>query len=187
MAEPSQPSGGYSKLSRFDSSGEILNIRSEMMRRRGRMAAAVDWCGKKLAHPPFFIALLVSHVLWIMLNIRAFPFIDPWDPYPFVCLATIASVEAPFISLLILMQQHRSSRIAELREEIDTQVSLHIEREVTLTLRMLNEVHQKLGVESKTDPDTVRQMQEELDPRKLMEKVRQELDEAEGERDEEEM
>ena len=114
------------------------------------------------------------------------PGVEPWDPYPFTFLATIASVEAPFISLLVLMRQHRDERIAELREEIDLQVSLHIEREVTAALRMLGEVQHALRVQTRMDGETLQQMEQPLDAEHLMDHLEKHLDESEGENKEKE-
>ena len=60
-------------------------------------------------------------MLVVVLNLPVFPWFRPWDPYPFILLATFASAEAAFIALLVLMYQRRNARISELREE----VSLH--------------------------------------------------------------
>lgn len=55
-------------------------------------------------------------------------------------LATIASVEAPFIALFVLMHQKRETNVEELRGEVELQVALHTEREVTMLLRLVAEL-----------------------------------------------
>ena len=169
-------------LGRFGEKEEVLNVRAEMMKRRGPVGGIIDEIGRRLAHPPFFIALLLSHLLWIVLNVRLIPGLQPFDPYPFVFLATIASVEAPFIALLVLMRQHRDERVAELREEVDLQVSLHLERELTAGLRMLREIQQSLKVQTSVEDEALEHMQEPLDPEQLLEHLEKHLDEAEGEK-----
>ena len=118
-----------------------------------------------LSHPAFFLALLASHLLWIVLNLPIYPWWEPWGPYPFIFLATIASAEAPFIALLVLMHQQRNQRLSELREETPLQVSLHMEREVSWVLHLLPE-----------------RLQEELDARRLMEEVRCDLHRTQGDK-----
>jgi uncharacterized membrane protein len=119
-------------------------------------------------------------VVWVVLNLPIFPF-EPWDPYPFVFLATFASAEAPFIALLILMYQRRSRRIAELREELDLQVSLHLERQMTVMLRLLAEVQGRLDITSREDPALLDRLQTELDPKQLMQSLRRDLQRDEDE------
>lgn len=158
---------------------EILNVRAEITRRRTTLPALVERVGNFLAHPLFFFGFLLGHLAWVVLNLPMWPW-PPWDPYPFVLLATIASAEAPIIALLVLMRQQRDTRINELREEINLQVSLHLEREISLALRLLHELEEKLQVESRQDPDELRRMESYLDPQRLMEELRSNLRQAEG-------
>ena len=159
---------------------EILNVRTEMMRRRGAMAAAIDHTGAFLAHPFFLLGLLALHLGWVVVNIRALVPFEPWDPYPFVFLATIASAEAPFISLLILMRQRRDGRIEELREEIELQVSLHMEKKLTHVVRVLGRIQDKLGVEAPGGRALLTRHEEELDPQRLLEILEAHLEESES-------
>jgi uncharacterized membrane protein len=79
------------------------------------------------------------------------------------------------------MRQHRDSRIDELREETHLQVSLHMEREITMTLRLLDEIGKAVGVKSREDPELLAKLKEELDPEWLMEHLRRDLRETEHE------
>ena len=158
---------------------DILNVRAEVTRRRTPMAAAVDAMGHLLAHPLFVLTLLVLHLLWVILNLPIYPWFEPWDPYPFMFLATVASAEAPFIALMVLMHQKRDARIEELREEIDRQGSLHLEREISVLLRLVRELQEKLGVESRQDPELLERLEEDLNPERLLEQMRRRLREAE--------
>jgi uncharacterized membrane protein len=158
---------------------DILNVRAEVTRRRTAMAATVDAMGHWLAHPLFGLTLLVLHLLWVILNLPIYPWFEPWDPYPFTFLATLASVEAPFIALMVLMHQKRDARIEELREEINLQVSLHVEREISILLRLVGELQEKLGVESRQDPELLDRLEEDLDAERLMEHLRERLRDAE--------
>ena len=162
------------------STEEILNVRGEVARRRTRLSALIERVGHVLSHPAFFFALLAGHLLWILLNLPIYPWFAPWDPYPFTFLATIASVEAPFIALLVLMHQQRSQRVSELREETHLQVSLHVEREVSMALRQLEKLQRKDKTAAGQDPELLQRLQEDLDPQRLMEEVRRDLRRAEG-------
>ena len=76
-----------------------------------------------------------SSAAWILVNAAAVPGIRPFDPFPFVMLAVITSVEAIFLSTFILITQNRMSRMAERRAEMDLQISLLTEHELTRALR----------------------------------------------------
>jgi uncharacterized membrane protein len=154
---------------------EILNVRSEITRQQHGLAVLVEGVGRALADPMLFIGLLAGHVLWVVLNLPIYPWFNPWDPYPFIFLATFASAEAPFIALLVLMYQRRNARISELREELDLQVSLHLERQMTVMLRLLSEVQGGLDIPSRVDPALLDRLQNELDPKQLMQSLRRHL------------
>lgn len=160
---------------------EILNVRAEVTRNRSTLSAAIDAIGRVLSHPAFFVCLLASHLLWIAVNLPVYPWFTPWDPYPFTFLATIASAEAPFIALLVLMHERRESRIGELREEISLQVSLHVERELSMALRLMRESQHEMRITSAQDSDELDTLCNNLDPRSLMHNLRRDLRETEGE------
>jgi len=160
---------------------EILNVRAELERRQGPVERWVFRAGELLASPVFFVALLAAHLVWIWLNVPALSPLEPFDPSPFPLLAMVASAEAPFLGLLILMRQDHDRRIAELREETALQVALHAERETSELIRMLERVEGALGTAPPADERSeVEEMRDPLDPRRLVETMRQEMEEVEG-------
>lgn len=75
------------------------------------------------------------------------------DPFPFNLLTMIVSLEAIFLSIIVLMSQSRASRIAELREEIDFQVNVQAEREITKVLKMLDVIQHRMNVHHHNDKE----------------------------------
>ena len=87
---------------------------------------------------------------WIIINLG-------WTPLPrfdesFVVLAMIASVEAIFLSTFVLISQNRMQAQADKRADLDLQVSLLAEHEITETLRLVRELAARSGVEEAHDP-----------------------------------
>lgn len=186
QSDPGQQAGGSSFWQRTGQADEeILNVRAEVIKQRGGLASVVERIGHALASPTFFAALAFSHVAWVVVNLPLYPWFEPWDPYPFTFLATVASVEAPFIALLVLMHQERESRIEELREETHLQVALHAEREISVALRLLREIQLHHNIETEEDLDLLDHLQENLDAQHLMQHVRRDLRDAEGTDDDE--
>lgn len=144
---------------------EVLDVRDEITQRRGRVSDAVHTIGHSIARPSFFLALALAHVGWVVVNSGVIPGAPVWDPYPFTLLATIASVEAPFLSLLILMRQQQDAHIRELASEVNVQVALGIERKVTDILNRID------GSDGDDKP---------VDPEQLLERIRRTLHEDEG-------
>src|SRR5512145_1681833 len=85
-----------------------------------RMADAIT----RFAGSMRFVLLHAAIVsLWIVLNLGLVPFVKPFDPFPFVMLAMIASVEAIFLTTFVLISQNRMTQLADQRADLDLQVS----------------------------------------------------------------
>jgi uncharacterized membrane protein len=77
--------------------------------------------------------------LWLGLNTGLSP-LKPFDPFPFSLITSMVSLEAIFLTLLVLASQNRLTREADKRAHLDLQVNLLAEQEMTLVLRMLHEL-----------------------------------------------
>jgi uncharacterized membrane protein len=82
---------------------------------------------------------------WIVANLGWVPGVAPWDE-SFVVLAMIASVEAIFLSTFVLISQNRMAALAEKRAELDLQISLLSEHEVTKVVQMVAAIADHLGI-----------------------------------------
>ncbi|HEY0625965.1 MAG TPA: DUF1003 domain-containing protein [Allosphingosinicella sp.] len=87
---------------------------------------------------------LALYGFWIMANLGWLG-LKPWDP-TFVVLAMVASVEAIFLSTFVLITQNRMAATAEKRAELDLQISLLSEHEVTKLVAMVSEISKHLGL-----------------------------------------
>jgi uncharacterized membrane protein len=70
-----------------------------------------------------------------------------FDPFPFGLLTLIVSLEAIFLSTFVLISQNRASEVADMRADLDLQIDLLAEYEVTQVLRLVRAVGEKLSVE----------------------------------------
>jgi uncharacterized membrane protein len=105
---------------------------------------------------------------WIIINLG-------WTPLPqfdesFVILAMVASVEAIFLSTFVLISQNRMAALAEKRAELDLQVSLLAEHEVTRLLQLTIEVGAKLGVDTAKYRD-LDQLTQDIAPEKVLDRM----------------
>jgi uncharacterized membrane protein len=66
--------------------------------------------------------------------------LKPFDPYPYTLLTTVVSLEAIFLTLFVLATENRLTQDAERPGQLDLQVTLLAEQEMTLVLRMLQEL-----------------------------------------------
>ena len=148
--QPPRPPGLASVLER--------NIRALEERRRREEAEASG--GARLAElitrftgsMPFVYLHVAVVAGWIGVNTGLIPGVPRWDP-TFVIMATWASVEAIFLSTFVLISQNRSMAVAARRADLDLQISLLAEHEVTRLLSLVSAVAEKLGVDGARDPE----------------------------------
>ena len=108
---------------------------------------------------PFLIANAALTLLWMAVNQWFWRF----DPYPYTFLAFGLSIEAIFLSILILISQNMATAESERRHHLDLQINLLNERETTALLRLTTLMASALGV-SHAEQQEVRQFADETDP-----------------------
>jgi len=97
-----------------------------------------------------FIFLQCAFVIgWIVLS-HAFPH-HAFDEYPFPLLATILALEAVLLTSCVLIRQGLIDRNEERRDHLELQINLLAEKEATRSLRILQRIAKKLGVEDIDD------------------------------------
>jgi uncharacterized membrane protein len=99
----------------------------------------------------FVFLHLLLFGLWISWNLGWLG-LKPFDP-SFVVLAMVASVEAIFLSTFVLISQNRSAAEADKRANLDLQISLLSEHEVTRLLVLVTAIAQKMGIEEAANPE----------------------------------
>ncbi len=123
----------------------------------------------------FFVFNAMLFFGWIVVNANIIPGFTPFDPYPFGMLTMLVSLEAIFLSVIVLISQNRAAKIADVREEMDLRVNVASEQEITQMLRMLESIEKKLLVHERNGKDLAR-MKEVLDLVDLEKKVVKELE-----------
>lgn len=101
----------------------------------------------------FLIVNLVWFAVWMAINLEIIPRVKPFDPFPFGFLTMIVSLEAIALSIIVLMSQNRASKIADLREEVDLQVDMITEKEITKLLELVVMLVEKQGIDLSQDEE----------------------------------
>jgi uncharacterized membrane protein len=94
---------------------------------------------------PFVYLHLAIFGFWIVANLHWLAGVPAWDE-SFVILAMVASVEAIFLSTFVLITQNRMAAAADKRADLDLQISLLAEHEITELSRLLADIAHHLGV-----------------------------------------
>ena len=108
-------------------------------------------------------------VLWITWNLGLIPGFLPFDRYPFPELEMVVSVFAIILSVSVLISQNRQGHRDKIRQQVEFEVNVHAENEITKMLTMLHDIQKRLGIDSKDNE--LEQMKENLDIQQLHEKI----------------
>lgn len=110
----------------------------------------------------------VVYGFWILANLGAVPGVPPWDP-TFVVLAMVASVEAIFLSTFILITQNRMAATADRRAELDVQIGLLAEHEITKLVQLISEIAARMGVPP--EPAEVDELKRDVAPEAVLDAI----------------
>lgn len=119
----------------------------------------------------FVVIHAVGFGLWVVWNVGWLPF-PRFDP-SFVKLATFASVEAIFITTFVLVTQNRMSAAADKRADLDLQISLLGEHEVTRLVRLVARMAERMGIEESQAPD-LDELEQDVKPEEVLDRMEQE-------------
>jgi uncharacterized membrane protein len=113
----------------------------------------------------FVVLHAIGFGLWVIVNLG-------WTPLPrfdadFVKLATFASVEAIFLSTFVLVTQNRMAAAADKRADLDLQISLLAEHEVTRLVRLVRQIAERMGIEESQAED-LEELQQDVKPEQVL-------------------
>ena len=128
----------------------------------------------------FVYVHLALYGAWIAVNLGVVPGAPKFDP-SFVILAMVASVEAIFLSTFVLISQNRMAALADKRADLDLQVSLLAEHEVTQVLVLVREIAKRMDIEQSHDP-RLSDLAQDVAPEKVLDKM-EETERRFGEQD----
>lgn len=151
------------------------NIEAIAERRRAEQRASTRQ--ERVAHAitaftgsmSFVLAHLAIYGGWVVVNLGFIPGVPRFDP-SFVFLATEASVEAIFLSTFVLISQNRTSAAADKRSDLDLQISLLTEHELTKLTRVVAQIAGHLGLPELDDRE-LKETQEDVAPEAVLDEI----------------
>jgi uncharacterized membrane protein len=147
---PPQPSGLSPVLER---NIRALQLRREREERKATLEERLAEAITRFTGSMRFVYLHLAIVgFWVVANLGWVPGVPAWDP-SFVILAMVASVEAIFLSTFVLISQNRMAAAADRRADLDLQISLLAEHEVTRLITLVAGIADRMGVKTAADAD----------------------------------
>ena len=120
---------------------------------------AADWVAKTVGSWPFILIQSALLILWAIFNITAW--VRHWDPYPFILMNLVLSLQAAYTAPVIMMSQNRQATRDRLEAHHDYLINQKAEEEIRAILdhlaaqdQALVQVYQLLaGLQSRTTPE----------------------------------
>jgi len=129
------------------------SIKAKANAKRSFMEKTADYMTSKFGSPLFLFINMTLFVLWLIINLEYVEGIIPFDPFPFNLLTTVVSLEAIILAIFVLISQNRTAKIDDLREEIDLQLNIVSEKEITKLIKMIVLLLEKQGIDLSQDPE----------------------------------
>ena len=133
----------------------LIERRRRDDRQRSSQDRAADAITRFTGSMTFVYLHLTVYATWILANLGWLPGLARLRGFDdgFTVLAMEASVEAIFLSTFVLISQNRMQALATKRAELDLQVSLLSEHEVTELIRMVRAMAERMGVAEAQNPE----------------------------------
>jgi len=144
----------------------IARLRQEKMARRTLEHRLADLLTQFSGSMLFVYLHAIWFAVWIVANVGWFG-ITPFDPYPFGLLTLIVSLEAIFLSTFVLISQNRAARVADQRADMDLQINLLTEYEVTRLLILVDRLAKRFKVLKSSDGE-LDELEHDVDPEELL-------------------
>ena len=149
----------------------LLTERKRQKRRASVQQKVADAITAFAGSMPFVYVNAGVFTVWGVINFGWIG-LRPFDP-SFVLLAMLASVEAIFLSAFILISQNRMSTAEAQRADLDLQISLLAEHEITRVLQLVARIAEKLDLEEASASELA-ELKRDVAPDKVLEKIERE-------------
>jgi len=140
----------------------LVEIRQNMDRRKNTQDRMADWVTWFSGSMIFVYIHIAWFGLWVAINL-GWTHLKPFDPYPFNLLTMVVSLEAILLATFVLISQNRLSEIADQRADLDLQINLLAEYEITRVLTIVDAIADHLELEVGHDPE-VDELKSEVSP-----------------------
>lgn len=95
-----------------------------------------DWVVALVGSWGFIISQSTLLCLWAFLNLTAW--MRHWDPYPFILMNLVLSLQAAYTAPMIMMSQNRQAARDRIEAHNDYQINLKAEIEIRTIMETLN-------------------------------------------------
>jgi uncharacterized membrane protein len=153
----------------------VARLEQEFLERRTTLERIADAIGAFVGTMAFVSIHLALFAFWVTANLGLIPHVKPFDPFPFLLLGMAVSIEGVLLTTFVLMKQNRMSKRADERNQLNLQIDLLAEREITKMLQMLAAICDRLGLEQHAREDEVTELSQHTAVDELARELREKL------------
>jgi uncharacterized membrane protein len=149
----------------FEHKHKIRNVQEMFEEQLSVGQRMADGIATMMGSWTFIIVQSIILVFWMILNVTAF--IMHWDPYPFILMNLVLSMQAAYTAPMIMMSQNRQAMRDRLEAHSDYLINVkaedevrhimdHLDAESTALIeihRSLVAIHQHLGIPFPKQPN----------------------------------
>jgi uncharacterized membrane protein len=154
----------------------LHELRQELESSKDLKDRLADWITAWSGSMSFVVLHGAWFVTWIAINLHWTP-LPHFDPFPFPLLTMLVSLEAIFLSTFVLVSQNREAEVQSDRNELDLQIDLLAEYEMTRVLTLVDAIAHHLGLDIANDPDLA-ELKENVAPEAVVKELQQRKAEA---------
>lgn len=148
----------------------ILELRRQAEKQRSLQDRVADAITNFSGSMAFLYAHVLWFGLWVLINAGFIHGVGKFDPYPFNFLTMVVSLEAIFLSTLVMISQNRSAAQADERSDLDLQIDMLGEYEITKILKIVTSIGLKLSVDG-CDEAELKQLEQTVMPEMVLKEI----------------
>lgn len=171
-APPSNSSGPEMRVVERNIQALLLRRRAEE-ERKPRQERLADRITAFTGSMRFVYIHLILFSGWILVNLGWIPKLPRFDP-SLVILAMVASVEAIFLSTFVLITQNRMAALADKRADLDLQISLLSEHEITRLITLVRAIADRMQIDASRDPE-LSELSKDVQPERVLDKIEENI------------
>ena len=165
---PPPPSPGLSTV--LERNIETLHARRQRETAEATLQERIADAVTRFTGSMLFVYIhLVFFGFWIVANLGWVPGVPRWDE-SFVVLAMWASVEAIFLSTFVLISQNRMAAAADKQADLDLQISLLAEYEITKMAGLIAAMAERLDIRTAQEPEMA-EIRQNVSPEAVLDRI----------------
>lgn len=147
---------------------ELVKLRQQDEKEKTSDELIADKITRFTGSMSFVYIHLVLFTLWIIYN-KGLIGIKPIDS-SLTGLMLSTSLEAIFLSTFVLIRQNRMNQLADKRANLDLQVSLLAEHEITQLITLVKAIGHKLDIEEAHNPE-IEELTRQVNPEQVLDTI----------------